>query len=66
MNDLSLDEVFELLGTRDIPGSAKELARLCIRIRELVESNGERWVRENRRMLLFEWQYIVREKIIGN
>ena len=66
MNELSLEKVYELLSTGDIPGSEKELKKLCIRIRELVDSNGEDWVRQNRQKLLFEWEYIVREGIIGN
>jgi len=66
MNELSLEKVYDLLGTGDIPGSEIELKKLRIRIRELVDSNGEDWVRENRQKLLFEWDYIVREGIIGN
>ena len=66
MNLLSLEKVFDLLGNRQIPGSAKELEKLCIRIRELVDANGEDWVRENRHELLLEWDYIVRQGIIGN
>ena len=66
MNELSLEKVFDLLGQSEIPGSEKELKKLCIRIRELVESNGEDWVSENRQKLLMEWEYIVREGIIGN
>jgi len=66
MNLLSLEKVFDLLGNRQIPGSAKELEKLCIRIRELVDANGEDWVRENRQQLLLEWDYIVRQGIIGN
>jgi hypothetical protein len=66
MNELSLEKVFDLLAKSEIPGSEKELKKLCIRIRELVESNGEDWVRENRLKLLMEWEYIVREGIIGN
>ena len=65
MNELSLEKVFDLLGQDDIPGSGKELDKLCIRIRELVELNGENWVKENRRKLLLEWEYIVRQGIIG-
>ena len=64
MTELSLDKVYNLLGTQDIPGSEKELQKLCIRIRELVELNGEDWVKDNRHKLLFEWEYIVRQKII--
>ena len=66
MNELSLDKVFELLGRDDIPGSEKELAKLCTRIRELVEANGRDWVKKNQKKLLAEWEYIVREGIIGN
>ena len=66
MNELSLEKVFELLGTDDIPGSEKELGKLCIRIHELVDANGEDWVIKNRQKLLFEWDFIVREKVIGN
>ena len=65
MNVLSLDNVFELLDCRNIPGSDRHLKKLCIRIRELVELNGEDWVKENRQRLLDEWEYAVREGIIG-
>ena len=66
MNELSLEKVFDLLGRCDIPGSEKELAKFCIRICELVQANGEDWVKKNRQQLLAEWEYIVREGIIGN
>jgi len=65
MNELSLEKVIDLLGKSDIPGSDAELEKLCIRIRELVESNGENWVKENRQELLLEWDYIVKQGIIG-
>ena len=64
MKTLSLDTVFKLLGTQNIPGSPKELQILCIRISELVELNGEAWIRENRQKLIDEWYYIVRQGII--
>ena len=66
MKELSLEKVFYLLGKSEISGSDKELEKLCIRIRELVESNGEDWVKENRQKLVFEWEYIVRQGIIVN
>jgi hypothetical protein len=65
MKELSLEKVFDLLGKSEISGSDKELEKLCIRIRELVVSNGEGWVMENRQKLLFEWEYIVRQGIIA-
>ena len=61
---LSMNMVFKLLGTQNIPGSPKELEILCIRISELVELNGEVWIRENRQKLIDEWYYIVRQGII--
>jgi len=64
MKTLNLKNVFRLLGTRDIPGSAKELNILCTRITELVELNGEKWVEENNQKLLDEWGYIVCQGII--
>jgi hypothetical protein len=64
MKTLSLNMVFKLLGTQNIPGSPRELKILCIRISELAEFNGEQWIRENRQKLIDEWYYIVRQGII--
>jgi hypothetical protein len=65
MKTLNLKKVYTLLGTRDIPGSEKELKILCTRITELVKLNGEEWVEENRQKLFDEWLYIVRRAIIS-
>ncbi|MBW2433962.1 MAG: hypothetical protein JRF36_10175 [Deltaproteobacteria bacterium] len=64
MELLSLDIVFKLLGTQNIPGSPRELKILSIRITELVHLNGEQWIRDNRQKLIDEWYYIVRQGII--
>jgi len=64
MKELSLDKVFDLLGKTEIPGSEKQLKKLCIRIRELVESNGEDWVKKNRQMLLDQWECIVHRELM--
>jgi hypothetical protein len=64
MKPLPLEIVFKLLGTQNIPGSPRELKILCIRISELVELNGEDWIRENRQKLIDEWYYIIRQGII--
>jgi len=64
MKPLPLETVFKLLGTQNITGSRQELKILCIRISELVELNGEAWIRENRQKLIDEWYYIVRQGII--
>ena len=65
MTELSLEKVLSLLGAQHIKGSDKELNMLCIRIGELVELNGEEWVKESRQTLLDEWEYIVRQGIIS-
>ncbi|MBT8370076.1 MAG: hypothetical protein KJO34_03870 [Deltaproteobacteria bacterium] len=64
MAAISLEKVFAYLGTRTISGSEKELRILCIRIGELVELNGGKWVKENRQKLLEEWEFIVNQGII--
>ncbi len=64
MSELSLEKVSDLLGKQEIPGSENELKILCVRIRELVEMNGEDWVRQNSQKLLEEWDYILRKNII--
>ena len=64
MAELSLEKVCDLLGTQHIPGCEKEQKMLCTRIRELVEMNGEQWVRQNRKKLLDEWDFIVGKQII--
>ena len=65
MTKIPLDKVFDLLGTQQIPGSEKELEVLCIRIGELFELNGDKWVKENRQRLLVEWNYVVCSGTIG-
>ncbi len=65
MKALSLEQVCDLLGQSDIPGSAKELEKLCIRINDLVKANGEDWVIENSQKLLSEWYYIIQHGIIS-
>jgi len=65
MGMLSLEKVRELLGTTAIPGNRKELQVLAVRLGELLELNGEDWIRANRRMLLDQWQRVVELKTIG-
>ena len=60
MGQLSQEKLFDLLGNRDIPGTPEELKLLAVRIRELVELNGEQWVRKNSQLLLSEWAYALR------
>ena len=64
MATIPLDKVYDLLGTHQIPGSEKELEILCVRIGELVEMNGDTWVKENRKKLLVEWDYVICSRTI--
>jgi hypothetical protein len=64
MEALSLEKVCELLGTTEIPGNEKELDVLRTRMGELLELNGEDWIRENRRMLLDQWQRVAEMRTI--
>jgi hypothetical protein len=59
MGALSLEKVCDLLGTTEIPGNAKELGVLRIRMGELLELNGADWIREHRQMLLEQWRCVV-------
>ncbi len=59
MAELSLEKVFHLLGTREVPGTGRELKALSTRIGELVGLNGEEWVHRHRRMLLEQWHHAV-------
>jgi hypothetical protein len=64
MGALSLEKVHELLGTTEIPGDEGEIHALCIRMSELLELNGEHWIRENRCMLIAQWRRVVELKTI--
>ena len=60
----SIRKVYELLNTRQIAGNPEQLRKLCIRIGELTEINGEEWVRRHRRQLLREWEYAIERGLI--
>jgi hypothetical protein len=64
MPALSLEKVCELLGTTEIPGDEKERMVLRVRLDELLELNGEQWIRENCSMLLEQWQWVVDLKTV--
>jgi hypothetical protein len=64
MAKLSLKKVCELLETAGIPGNEMEIDVLRTRMGELLELNGEDWIRDNRRMLLDQWRQVVELKTI--
>jgi hypothetical protein len=49
----------ELLGSTDIPGTPEELDQLVRWTKNLAEDRGENYVKENRRRLLNQWDYIL-------
>jgi hypothetical protein len=61
---ICLEALFDLLGTTDLPGSEAELEALCARVGELLDLNGADWVRENRGVLIGQWQCVVEMKTI--
>jgi hypothetical protein len=62
---LSLEKVCELLGTTELPGNERELEVLRTRMAELLDLNGEDWIRENRGMLLEQWHRVVELKTVS-
>lgn len=64
MAALSLEQVCELLGTSALPGNAKELEVLRIRMGELLELNGREWIRTHREMLIEQWRRVVELKTV--
>jgi hypothetical protein len=59
MIPISQEKLKSLLETDDIPGSPDQQRKLRVRIGELLEINGENWVRENRHALLEQWRCLV-------
>ncbi len=57
---MTIEALYDLLGTRNIPGTPEQLDVLCIRIAELKELNGEKWIRENSGDLLMQWEYALK------
>ena len=61
MAAISESKAIELLGNAQIPGTSEQRQKLFIRIGELVQLNGEQWVRDNCELLLREWELIIRQ-----
>ncbi len=64
MPKLSFEAASELLGTHAIPGNEREIAALCTRLGELLDLNGEDWIRSHRAMLLAQWRRVVECRLI--
>jgi len=59
VTEFNLEKTMELLGSTDIQGSPAQLKELVQWTRELVKERGESWVKENRKLLLSQWEHIL-------
>jgi hypothetical protein len=64
MQPLSRQKLLELLGTSEIPGTDEQIQIFCVRLGELLEMNGESWIRHHHVRLLAEWRYIIEGGIV--
>ncbi len=64
MQPISREKLFELLSTSEIPGLDDQIQILCVRVGELLEMNGEQWVRQHHLKLLAEWRYVIEQGIL--
>jgi len=64
MDPYPLEKVYTLLDIDRLPGDVRQLRKLCIRIRDLVELNGEDWVVQHRGKLIKEWQYALEKGLV--
>jgi len=64
MDPYSLEKVYALLDTDRLPGDVRQLRKLCIRIHDLAELNGEDWVVQHREKLIKEWQYALEKGLV--
>ena len=55
MGPLTELQLKEILGTHDIAGTPEQIKDFSIRIAELMNLNGEQWVRNNAQRLLAQW-----------
>ncbi len=60
---LSMDQVYNLLGWEELPGTRDEREVLRIWIDELAQNKGEEWVRRHRVMLRDQWRYFVKHGV---
>ena len=65
---LSVDQLYNLLGWEELPGTRDEPEGLRIWIDELAQNKGEEWVQRHRVMFRDQWRYLVKHGIdkLGN
>ncbi len=59
MQELTTDQLKEMLNTSVIKGSPEQVRILAIRVKELCQLNGKEWVATNADLLLDQWERIL-------
>lgn len=59
MQELTTDQLKEILKTQTIRGTPEQIRLLAVRISELCHLNGRDWVAANAERLLVQWEKIL-------
>jgi hypothetical protein len=59
VTQINLEKTMELLGSTDIPGTPEQKEEIVRWMQRLVKDHGEEWVRQSRKRLLDEWEYVL-------
>lgn len=59
MQELTTDQLKEILKTSEIKGSPGQIRLLAVRVSELCRMNGREWVMANAAQLLDQWEMIL-------
>jgi len=59
VTQINLKKTMELLGNTDIPGTPEQKEEMVRWMQRLIKDHGEQWVRQSRKRLLDEWEYIL-------
>jgi hypothetical protein len=60
VSQITYEGVLRLLGASDLPGTKEEKDLLVSYSHDLIQRNGEEWVKENAPRLIREWKELVR------
>jgi hypothetical protein len=59
--NIELEHALNLLGVKELPGTALQSDLFAKWVKKLSEEKGEAYVRQQNERLIFQWQNIVRE-----
>jgi hypothetical protein len=59
--NIELEHALNLLGVKELPGTALQSDLFAKWVNKLSEEKGEAYVRQQNERLIFQWQNIVRE-----